>query len=126
MLSSLISVETKSQLLDPPQSLKLGRIDQADHQASFDAVVAQRNDVVNRIPIDSWGQVFFLLLTESSTVKALWIPGQLRFLKKVAAFQFRPDALAQTGDWIPFFGQQNRILGFPVPALFLCKGIFQG
>src|SRR5260370_20301370 len=70
VFGALISVESESQLLDPPQSLKLGRIDQADHQASFDAVVAQRNDVVNRIPIDSWGQVFILLLPESSTVEA--------------------------------------------------------
>src|SRR5260370_8489249 len=70
VFGALISVESESQLLDPPQSLKLGRIDQADHQASFDAVVAQRNDVVNRIPIDSWGQFFILLLPQSSTVEA--------------------------------------------------------
>jgi len=57
VFGALISVETESQLLDPPQSLKLGRIDQANHQASFGVCIAQRNDVVNRISIDSWGQV---------------------------------------------------------------------
>ena len=57
VFGALISVETESQLLDPPQSLKLGRIDQANHQASFGVCIAQRNDVVNRISIESWGQV---------------------------------------------------------------------
>src|SRR5260370_39563719 len=56
MLGSLISVKAEAELFDPSQPLEFRRVDQTNHQLSFSAVVAQRNDVVNWIAIDSLGQ----------------------------------------------------------------------
>ena len=56
MFSALVSVESESELFDAPQPLKLGRIDQSDHQPTFGGVFAQRDDVVNRIAIDALRQ----------------------------------------------------------------------
>jgi hypothetical protein len=56
VLCSLVGVKTKAKLLDATQPLKLGRVDQANHQPAFSAVVAQRDDVVNWIAINSLGQ----------------------------------------------------------------------
>src|SRR5258706_15401365 len=53
---SLVGVQTKTQLLDATQPLKIRRVDQTNHQSAFGAVVAQRNDVMNRIAINSLGQ----------------------------------------------------------------------
>jgi hypothetical protein len=53
---SLVSVQAKAQLFDAAQPLKFRRVDQTNHQPAFGAVVAQRNDVVNRIAINSLGQ----------------------------------------------------------------------
>ena len=58
MFGALIGVEAKSELLDPTEPLKFRRINQPNHQSSFGAVVAQRNDVVDWIAIDSLGQLF--------------------------------------------------------------------
>src|SRR6266853_4744389 len=55
MLCSLVSVQAKAQLFDATQPLKFRRVDQTNHQSAFGAVVAQRNDVVNRIAINSLG-----------------------------------------------------------------------
>src|SRR5258708_3641757 len=110
MFSALISVETKSELLDPPQSLKLGRIDQANHQSSFDAVIAQRNDVMNWISIDSRGQVFFLLLTESSTVKASVFGPALPSETMSLLLHFQ-QSVCSNPLGVPFFGHEKRIFG---------------
>src|SRR5712664_2745944 len=67
VLCSLVGVQTKAKLLDATQPLKFRRVDQTNHQPAFGAVVAQRNDVVNRIAINSLGHVLF----QSSTVKNL-------------------------------------------------------
>ena len=54
---TLISIETQTELLDPAQPLKFRGIDQANYQPSLVTVVAQRNNIVDRIAIDSLGQV---------------------------------------------------------------------
>ena len=56
VLCSLVGVQTKAKLLYATQPLKLWRVDQANHQPAFSAVVAQRDDVVNRIAINSLRQ----------------------------------------------------------------------
>src|SRR4030081_2530526 len=56
VLCSLVNVQTKAKLLDATQPLKFRRVDQTNHQPAFCAVVAQRNDVMNWIAIDSLGQ----------------------------------------------------------------------
>jgi len=56
VFSALVGVESESELFDAPQSLKLRRIDQSDHQLTFDSVFAQRDDVVNRIAVDALRQ----------------------------------------------------------------------
>src|SRR5712671_5793823 len=56
VLRALVSVQTQAKLLDATQPLKLRRVDQTNHQLAFGAVVAQRNDVVDRIAINSLGQ----------------------------------------------------------------------
>src|SRR5215510_3710930 len=58
MLRALIGIKSEAQLFDPTQPLKFNRVDQANHQPAFSTVFAQRNDVVNRIAIDSLGQFF--------------------------------------------------------------------
>src|SRR2546421_11629156 len=57
MLGSLVIVKPDSKLLDSPQTLKLRRVNQTDHQLTFCRIVAQRNDVVDWVAIDSLGQV---------------------------------------------------------------------
>ena len=57
MLRALICVEAKPKLLNATQPLKFRRVDQPNHQLPFGAVVAQRNDVVDWIAIDSLGQL---------------------------------------------------------------------
>src|SRR6266436_5462169 len=72
---SLVGVQTKTQLLDATQSLKIRRVDQTNHQSAFGAVVAQRNDVMNRIAIDSLGQAletyFSGLGPQSTTARSM-------------------------------------------------------
>jgi len=58
MLRTLISVEPETELFDATESLKFNRIDQLNHQAAFSTVLPQRNDVVDRIAVDSLGQFF--------------------------------------------------------------------
>src|ERR1700730_1693935 len=67
VLGSLIGVQTKAKLLDATEPLKLRRIDQANHQSAFGAIVAQRDDVVNRIAINSLGQAL-------ETYSMDWVP----------------------------------------------------
>ena len=64
---SLVGIETKAQLLDATQPLKIRRVDQTNHQPAFGAVVAQRNDVMNRIAINSLGQAL-------ETYSMDWVP----------------------------------------------------
>src|SRR5687767_10380624 len=58
MFGPLICVESKTELLDASQPLKLRCVDQTDHQLTLRRVGTQRYDVVNRIAIDSLGQRF--------------------------------------------------------------------
>src|SRR6266576_2168699 len=60
MLRTLVSVETKSELLDATQPLKFRRVNQTHHQLAFVGVGAKTNDVVDRIAIDSFGHLGFL------------------------------------------------------------------
>src|ERR1043165_5260740 len=55
VLGSLVRVETQPQLLDSSQPLKLWRVDQPNHQLTL-GVIAQRNDVMNRVAVDTLGQ----------------------------------------------------------------------
>jgi hypothetical protein len=68
VLGTLVGVQTKPELFDATQSLKLWRVDQANHQPAFGAVVAQRDDVVNRIAINSLRQAL-----ETYSMAILWI-----------------------------------------------------
>jgi hypothetical protein len=52
MFSALISEMRESELSNPPQSLKLSRIDEADKQFSFRRIGLQTNDVMNRIAVN--------------------------------------------------------------------------
>src|SRR5882672_1755509 len=56
VVCSLVGVQIKAKLLDATQPLKFRRVDQTNHQPAVCAVVAQRNDVVNRIAINSLRQ----------------------------------------------------------------------
>ena len=56
MLRTLISVESETELFDATEPLKFNRIDQLNHQPAFSSVLPQRNDVVDRIAVDSLGQ----------------------------------------------------------------------
>src|SRR4029079_19102980 len=58
MLRTLISVESQTELFDATEPLKFNRIDQLNHQPAFSVVLPQRNDVVDRIAVDSLGQFF--------------------------------------------------------------------
>ena len=53
VLRTLIGVKAQTQLLDATQSLKFSRVDETNHQLFLGAVVTQRNDVVDRIAVDS-------------------------------------------------------------------------
>src|SRR5215510_662724 len=56
MLSSLISVEAETELLDPSESLELCGVDQANHHSTLRGIFTKRNDVVNRIAVNTLGQ----------------------------------------------------------------------
>src|SRR6185369_9228273 len=58
MLRTLISVESQTELFDATEPLKFNGIDQLHHQPAFSVVLPQRNDVVDRIAVDSLGQFF--------------------------------------------------------------------
>ena len=65
VLGALIRVQPKSKLLDSPQTLKFRRVDQADHESTLGRLITQRNYVVDRVAIDSLGQVFGLAKRDS-------------------------------------------------------------
>src|SRR5215216_2541150 len=54
MFRALVSVETKTELLDAAQALKLLGVDQSHHQLAFIGVSLQTDDVVNWIAIDAF------------------------------------------------------------------------
>lgn len=56
MLSSLVSVEAESELLDTSESLEFRSVNQTHHQFAFIGVRAKANDVVNGIAIDAFRQ----------------------------------------------------------------------
>lgn len=58
MLCALISVETETELLDATEPLKFRRVDQANHEPALGIVLAQGNNVVDGIAVDSLGQFF--------------------------------------------------------------------
>src|ERR1043165_1470104 len=68
MLCSLIGVEAKAKLFNAAQSLKFGRVDQLDYQPIFRRLVAQLDDVVNRIAIDTLRQFCFDLPVDWAAV----------------------------------------------------------
>ena len=51
VLRALVRVQSQSQLFDSPQTLKLRRVDQPNYQPAL-GVIAQRNDVVDRVAVD--------------------------------------------------------------------------
>lgn len=53
---TLIGIKAQAKLLDTPQPLKLGRVDQTDHQLAIFRVGAETDYVVNRIAIYSFSQ----------------------------------------------------------------------
>src|SRR5262245_33997892 len=57
MLSSLIGVKAQAELFDPAQPLKFGSIDQTNHHSTLRGVFTKRNDVMNRIAVNSLGQI---------------------------------------------------------------------
>ena len=54
MLRRLVRKMCQSKLANPPESLKLGRIDEPSDQRPFGRVGSQTNDVMNRIAVDSF------------------------------------------------------------------------
>ena len=56
MLRALVGIKAEAQLLDTPQSLKFGRVNQTHHQAAFVSVGAKADDVVYRIAVDALSQ----------------------------------------------------------------------
>src|SRR5215213_2573754 len=54
MFSALVGKETKTELLDATQALKLRGVDQSHHQLAFIGVGLQTNDVMNWIAIDAF------------------------------------------------------------------------
>ena len=78
VLGSLVGIQTKAKLLDATQPLKFRRVDQTNQQPAFCAVVAQRDDVMNRIAVDSLGQTLGPVssgLVRSLTQRAAWAIG---------------------------------------------------
>jgi hypothetical protein len=56
VLGSLICVEPEPKLFDAAESLKFRRVDQLNYQLIFGSIVAQLDDVVNRIAVDTLRQ----------------------------------------------------------------------
>src|SRR5438132_4290090 len=56
VLGPLVGVKPQTELLDAAQPLKFRGVDQANQQPVLGVVIAQRNDIVNRIAIDSMRQ----------------------------------------------------------------------
>src|SRR6185436_5167964 len=54
MLRALVSVQTKTELLDAAQTLKLRSVDQSHHQLAFVGVSLQTNDVVDWIAVNAF------------------------------------------------------------------------
>src|SRR5215212_6049513 len=54
MLRALVRVETKTELFDAAQALKLGSINQSHHQLAFVGISLQTDDIVNWIAIDAF------------------------------------------------------------------------
>src|SRR6185369_17107428 len=54
MFRALVSIETKTELLDAAQTLKLRSVDQPHHQLAFIGISLETNDVVNWIAIDAF------------------------------------------------------------------------
>src|SRR5215213_11630615 len=52
MLSALIGKQCQTELLDAPETLKLSRIDQPNHQLAFIRVGFQTNNIVHRIAVN--------------------------------------------------------------------------
>src|SRR5215831_4993365 len=68
VLSALIGIESETELFDASQSLKFGRIDQPNHQLFRCTFVAQWDDVMNRIAINSLGHRSSYILRKQAKV----------------------------------------------------------
>jgi len=55
MFCALVGVKTKAELFDSTKALELRCVDQLDDQSTL-GVIAQRNDVVNRVAVDALRQ----------------------------------------------------------------------
>lgn len=51
MLGSLVGEKADAELPYPPQTLKLGRVDEASQKLAFARVGRQPDDIVNRVPV---------------------------------------------------------------------------
>src|SRR4051794_27544554 len=80
MLRALVREETKTELLDAAQTLKLRSVDQSHHQLAFIGIGLQTNDVVNWIAIDAFRHCANINRTErgsagSTSLKSLFMEG---------------------------------------------------
>lgn len=58
MLRRLIREMRESELTNAPQTLKLPRINQTDEQSAFIGICFEADDIVNRVPVNSFCQYF--------------------------------------------------------------------
>ena len=58
MFCALVGVKTKSELFDSTKALELRGVDQLNDQSAL-GVIAQRNDVVDRVAVDALGHGTF-------------------------------------------------------------------
>lgn len=63
MFGTLISVESQPELFDAAETLKFRRINEPNDQAPL-SVIAEGNDVVDRIAINPLGQFLGLVIEE--------------------------------------------------------------
>lgn len=63
MFGALVSVESESKLFNAAETLKLRRINQPNDQAPL-GVIAERNDVVDRIAVNPLRQFLGLVIEE--------------------------------------------------------------
>ncbi len=87
MLGRLIGKIREAELADPPQTLKLGRVDERDDEPPLIRIGIDTNDVMNRIAVYSLGQ--FLSVCGN--------PASIRVGLVFIIFQFRDRLLDAVG-----------------------------
>jgi hypothetical protein len=60
MLRRLIRKMCQTELANTPQTLKFRRINQTNKQIAFIGICFETNDIMNRIPVNSFCQFFLL------------------------------------------------------------------